>query len=118
MKKELKSIVNQQKKEMYRTIHNDNSIITIRIADTNKSFKLRYHNFDYMQELLDEIWRKLNSKYRIDLPAYTYGKTWMLMNTNLDIKIDKEFDINRGSDFRTLDEALIAENDTLEVHIF
>jgi len=117
--KELRGIIKKQHSESNhnRNVYNDTSKITIEVANDNSYFKLRYNFFENMQHLLDVVWEKLNRNYGYELPPYDYGKSWELYNLSLEQKIDKEKDINSGKDFRSLSDALIEEEDTLEVVI-
>jgi hypothetical protein len=112
--KELRSIFNKQHNKINRenTSYNT-SEITIRIANTNNFFKVKYHSFEHLQDLLDFIWKKININYNLDLPAYDYGNSWKVYNTTLNLPIKKY----KERDYRSLLDSSIEEDDILEVVI-
>lgn len=96
--------------------YNDTAKITITVPEHTAQFRLRYSYFETIQYLLDTIWEKLNKNFNCHLEAYTYGKSWEIINLTTDLVI-AENQINNGVDNRTLEDAGIYYNDILEISI-
>ncbi len=110
----IKKMSNLENK-MLSNPYKDTSKITITVPEYNTEFKLRYSYFENIQHLFDTIWEKLNFNLDCQLEPYTYGISWEVINLTTSTPII-ENRINKGEDYRTLEDAGIYNNDILEVN--
>jgi hypothetical protein len=79
-----------------RTINNIKNVAFIAIdtrpimgSNDGKVFEFIYEDYSSVFELINDIWHVMSSK----VPAFTYGKKWILINeSNGKIILEKDFD--------------------------
>jgi len=96
-----------------------NSITVIIVLERTITLKFAYDSFNTIQSFFDTLWFKLNDYVQVE--AYTYGKSWKLINKKTSYSITKLDSVEKNAkdylliDDRNLDEASIYRGDLLEV---